>query len=176
MARLARYQYIEGRGKPHKISYWREDGSRAAKFFAAQGDALIFQAKFNEEKKDTLPDNLDASVDDRIILAQIKSECKRLNADLNDALACIKASLAGFLNAAKIVGHDWNSAAALYLEECAKRGARLSTLRSYKIQLSRAKNILNAKNIKDVALADAKKYFATIKSPRSRKTRITPVF
>ena len=31
MARLARYQYIEGRGKPHKISYWREDGSRAVK-------------------------------------------------------------------------------------------------------------------------------------------------
>lgn len=176
MARLARYQYIAGRGKPHKISYWREDGSRAAKFFASQGDALIFQAKLNEAKKDSLPDNLDASVDDRIVLAQIKSECKRLNADLNDALACIKASLADFLNESKIVGHDWDSAANLYLTECAKRGARLSTLRSYKLQLSRAKNILNAKNIKDVALDDAKKYFTTIKSPDHAKRALRPFF
>ena len=74
MARLARYQYIAGRGKPHKISYWREDGTRAAKFFEAQGDALVFQAKINEVNKGSLPDNLEASVDDRIILAKIKSE------------------------------------------------------------------------------------------------------
>lgn len=176
MARLARYQYIAGRGKPHKISYWREDGSRAAKFFASQGDALIFQAKLNEAKKDSLPDNLDASVDDRIVLAQIKSECKRLNADLNDALACIKASLADFLNESKIVGHDWDSAANLYLTECAKRGARLSTLRSYKLQIFRAKSILNAKNVKDVTLNFAKKYFASIKSPEHAKRALRPFF
>lgn len=176
MARLARYQYIERRGKPHKISYWRADGTRAAKFFASQGDALIFQAKLNESNKYTLPDNLDASVDDRIVLAQIKSECKRLNATLTDALACVKSHLADFLNSNKVAGHDWDSAANLYLTECAKRGARLSTLRSYKLQLSRAKNILNTKDIKDVALTDAQKYFATIKSPDHAKRALRPFF
>ena len=52
MARLARYQYIEGRGKPHKISYWREDGSRAAKFFALQSAALV--SSKTKADKDTL--------------------------------------------------------------------------------------------------------------------------
>ena len=44
----------------------------------------------------------------------------------------IKAHPYDYLYASKVVGHDWDSAAALYLEECAKRGARLSTLRGYK--------------------------------------------
>lgn len=176
MARLARYQYIEGRGKPHKISYWREDGSRAAKFFASQGDALIFQAKLNETEKDDLPDNFAISVDDRIVIAQIKSECKRLNATLSDALACVKESLATYLNVSVASGCDWDSAANLYLTECAKRGARLSTLRSYKLQIFRAKNILNAKNVKDVTLNFAKKYFASIKSPEHAKRALRPFF
>lgn len=176
MARLARYQYIEGRGKPHKISYWREDGSRAAKFFASQGDALIFQAKFNEAKKDSLPDNLDASVDDRIILAQIKSECKRLNADLNDALACVKEHLADFLNESKIAGCDWDSAANIYLTECARRGARPSTLRGYKFQILKAKSDLN---INDVGLLNpdaANKYLSSVKYPLHAKRALRPFF
>ena len=176
MAKLARYQYIAGRGKPHKISYWREDGSRAAKFFASQGDALIFQAKFNEGNKDSLPDNLDASVDDRIILAQIKSECKRLNADLNDALSCIKEHLADFLNSNKIAGCDWDSAANLYLNECAKRGARPSTLRGYKFQILKAKSDLN---INDVGLLNpdiANKYLSSVKYPLHVKRALRPFF
>lgn len=176
MARLARYQYIEGRGKPHKISYWREDGSRAAKFFTSQGDALIFQAKFNEAKKDSLPDNLDASVDDRIILAQIKSECKRLNADLNDALACVKEHLAGFLNTTKIVGHDWDSAANLYLTECAKRGARPSTLRGYKFQIFKVKQDLNIDNVGLLNTDVANKYLSSVKYPLHAKRALRPFF
>lgn len=176
MARLARYQYIEGRGKPHKISYWREDGTRAAKFFAAQGDALIFQAKFNETSKDNLPDNLEASVDDRIILAQIKSECKRLNANLTDALSCVKERLADFLNSNKVAGCDWDSAANLYLNECAKRGARPSTLRGYKFQILKAKSDLN---INDVGLLNpdvANKYLSSVKYPSHAKRALLPFF
>ena len=176
MARLARYQYVPGRGKPHKISYWREDGSRMAKFFASQGDALIFQAKFNEENKDSLPDNLEASIDDRIILAQIKSECKRLNADLTDALSCVKEHLADFLNSNKITGCDWDSAANLYLTECARRGARPSTLRGYKFQILKAKSDLN---INDVGLLNsdvANKYLSSVKYPLHAKRALRPFF
>lgn len=176
MARLARYQYIEGRGKPHKISYWREDGSRAAKFFASQGDALIFQSKLNEAKKDSLPDNLDASVDDRIILAQIKSECKRLNADLTDALSCIKERLADFLNASKVTGCDWDSAANLYLTECARRGARPSTLRGYKFQILKAKSDLNIDNVGLLNTDVANKYLSSIKYPLHAKRALRPFF
>lgn len=176
MARLARYQYIEGRGKPHKISYWREDGSRAAKFFASQGDALIFQAKFNEANKDSLPDNLDASVDDRIILAQIKSECKRLNADLNDALACVKEHLADFLNASKVTGCDWDSAANLYLTECAKRGARPTTLRGYKFQILKAKTDLNINDVGLLNTDGANKYLSSVKYPSHAKRALRPFF
>ena len=176
MARLARYQYIAGRGKPHKISYWREDGSRTAKFFASQGDALVFQAKINEENKDSLPDNLDASVDDRIVLAQIKSECKRLNADLTDALSCIKASLADFLNSNKIAGCDWDSAANLYLTECARRGARPSTLRGYKFQILKAKSDLNIDNVGLLNTDVANKYLSSVKYPLHAKRALLPFF
>lgn len=176
MARLARYQYIEGRGKPHKISYWREDGSRAAKFFASQGDALIFQSKLNEAKKDSLPDNLDASVDDRIILAQIKSECKRLNADLNDALSCIKEHLADFLNSNKIAGHDWDSAANLYLTECAKRGARPSTIRGYKFHVFKLKNHFKISDVKGINKSIAEEYLLFIKYPVHALRALRPFF
>ena len=176
MARLARYQYIEGRGKPHKISYWREDGSRAAKFFKEQGEALIFQAKLNETEKDDLPDNLVATIDDRIILSQIKSECKRLNATLSDALACVKVNLPDYLNINSVKGCNWDYAVKLYLDHCAKRGARPSTLRGYNFQIFKAKKNLNANDVKDITVNAAKEYLSCIKSPDHAKRALRTFF
>lgn len=123
-----------------------------------------------------MPDNLEASVDDKIILSQIKSECKRFNATLTDALACVKERLADFLNSNKIAGCDWDSAANLYLTECAKRGARPSTLRGYKFQILKAKSDLN---INDVGLLNpdvANKYLSSVKYPLHAKRALLPFF
>lgn len=46
------HQYIRKHGKPHKISYWRENDSRAAKFFALQSAALV--SSKTKADKDTL--------------------------------------------------------------------------------------------------------------------------
>ena len=87
----------------------------------------------------------------------------------------IKAHPYDYLYASKVVGHDWDSAAALYLEECATRGARLSTLRGYKSQILKAQNLLRLKDISLLSAHIANDYLASIKS-LCMKTRLPPSF
>lgn len=87
----------------------------------------------------------------------------------------IKAHPYDYLYASKVVGHDWDSAAALYLEECAKRGARLSTLRGYKSQILKAQNLLRLKDVSLLSAHIANDYLASIKS-LCMKTRLPPSF
>lgn len=172
----ARYQFVKGRGKPHKISYWRADGKRAAKFFAAQGDALIFQAKLNEDLKDDLPDNLALSVDDRIIVAQIRSECARLNATLSDALACVKEYMPVFWGTKNDVGADWNVALQSYLADCVQRGARQSTVAGYSFLILKFQKKTGVHNICEATESIVDNFLKTIKSPAHYLRALRPFF
>ena len=171
----ARYQFVKGRPKPHKISYYREDGSRAAKFFEQQGEALLFQAKLNEVSCSELPDNLDFSVDDRIIFAQIKSECEKFEAELFDALGCVRSFLPKYLRL-DVSGQAWEVAQKAYFADLLKRGARSSSLAFYKSQIGKFARMENPENVKDISVEKAQKYLASVASPEHAKRALRAFF
>lgn len=172
----ARYQFCPGRQKPHKISFWREDGSRAAKFFENEGDALIFQAQRNQSDESGLPDNLMFSVDERILFAQIRSECAQNSASLEDALSCLKKHLKQFVSIESAPGLDWAQAVQMFLDDFSRRGARPSSLKFYKSLLKLFFDAESPKNVKEISPKRAEKYLESCKSPAHAKRTLRAFF
>ena len=165
----AQYQFIPARAKPHKISFYSAEGKRTAKFFESQFDALAFQAKINENENElNLPDNLDFPISERIIFAQIKTECQRQNATLADALACLKEYLPKFKHT-DVVGRPWQAATEAYFVDLQRRGARAASVRFYKSQVGLFERRENPRDIAEITTEHAERYLAGISSPEHAK-------
>ena len=123
-----------------------------------------------------MPDNLNFSIDERIIFAQICSECRALNAQFSDALACLKKYLADYLNISNAPGCAWDSAVKLYLADCERRGVRPSTLRGYKFHAIKLKRETNISDVKLISGEIAKKYLSIIKYPDRAKRALCTFF
>lgn len=75
------------------------------------------------------------SVDERILFAQIRSECAQNSVSLEDVLNCIKKYLKQFVSIETAPCLDWAEAVDMFLADFSQGGARHSSLKFYKSQL-----------------------------------------
>lgn len=172
----ARYQFAKNRAKPHKISFYLENGKRTSRFFADKGEALLFQLQISKPEEGKLPDVMQFSLSERLIFAQIKAECSRLNASLESALLFFKEKFATFAKNSNSSGLDWNTAVAEFLKDVAVRGGRSSTIDFYKSKINLFQARENVSNIKDVSLQLAEAYLAKYPSPEHSKRALRAFF
>ncbi len=167
----ARYYFIKGRPKPHKISYYDSEGRHVAKFFEEKGDALLFQTE-TSKNLGTIPNELQFDISERIFFAQVKAICSENEVALSDAIRCLQDNLPSI----KIKGVTWDEAVEGYKRDLIKRNTRQDTFDGYINKLSLYKKREHPENIARITQEDAERYFSYGFIARTSKARFKGVF
>ena len=165
----ARYQFVKNKAKPHKISFYLENGKRTSKFFADKGEALLFQLQISKPEDGNIPDVMQFTLSERLVFAQIKAEYSRLGSDLDTALRFFRENFATFATNAGKKGMDWKAAVSEFLQDTEKRGARIPTIQFYKNKINLFQTREHIQNVKDATLQLAESYLAKYPSPEHSK-------